>query len=118
MGIPAGLGPRGAAFWADITGAFELDRAQKGLITRVCRMLDRADQLRREIDRHGLMITDSRGTRKPAWAVLEERQITLAIGRLLGQLELPDEGGVRSTRSKAGTHAVEASWRRVRKAIG
>jgi hypothetical protein len=89
--VPDGLASRGQAFWDHATSAFELDRHEQELLTQVCRLLDRADALRVDIEQYGVVLVSSRGDRRPNPAVAEERQVSLAVGRLLGQLEIPAE---------------------------
>ena len=82
--VPGGLGRRGLAFWDHAVAAFELDQHEQELLQQVCRLLDRADALREEVAEHGAVLVTARGDRRPHPAIAEERQVSLAIGRLLG----------------------------------
>jgi len=111
--VPDGLGERGAAFWAHAVEVFEADRHEQELLVQVCRLLDRADELQSEITGHGVVLTTSRGDRRPNPAVAEERQLSLALGRLLAQLEIPAEDeslAIRSPASARASSAARSRW--------
>lgn len=114
--VPDGLARRGQAFWDHAVAEFELDQHEQELLVQVCRLLDRADQLKAEVDRFGLMLDSPSGLRRPNPAVAEERQVSLALGRLLGQLEVPaaDEDetrpGIRSGFSTRARRAARRRW--------
>lgn len=116
------LGGRGAAFWQHATDAFELDQHEQELLVQACRLLDRADQLQAEIADHGLMVTSARGDRRPNPAVAEERQVSLAIGRLLAQLEIPsaddDKPSIRTGWQARAGKAADKRWDRERQKWG
>ncbi|GAB2820608.1 hypothetical protein GCM10022221_18170 [Actinocorallia aurea] len=108
----APMGERGQAFWDHATGTFDLDRHELELLTQVCRMMDRADALQAEILETGPMVVTSRGDRRPNPAIGEERQISLAVGRLLSQLDIPAEDDSTSLASPAKVRARRAAERR------
>jgi hypothetical protein len=89
--VPAGLQTRGQAFWAHATSTFGFDQHEQEVLQQVCRLLDRADSLQAVILADGVMTEDRFGQAKPHPAVGEERQVSLALGRLLSQLEIPGE---------------------------
>lgn len=110
---PNGFAARGGAFWAHATETFELDRHEQELLVQVCRLLDRADALQAVIVAEGPMVTTARGETRAHPAVVEERQVSLALGRLLAQLEIPasgDEPGLRSPRSARAAKAARVRW--------
>ena len=78
---------RGEAFRDHVLDAFELDGPETELLEEVCRLLDRADELQAAIDADGVVVTSARGDRRVHPAVSKRRQVSLAIGRLLGQLD-------------------------------
>jgi DNA-binding transcriptional MerR regulator len=86
---PTGLGKRGKAFWEHATSVLIWDQHETELLTQVCRLLDRADALQAAIAEHGVLVPASRGGLRPNPAIAEERQLSLALGRLLAQLEIP-----------------------------
>ena len=117
---PKGLGPRGRAFWRDVIGAYELDRDELELLAESCRTLDTCDQLQAVLDRDGLSVTGSTGQRRIHPGVGELRASRLALGRLLGQLALPDVDGdtIPAPASVRGRQAARARWGPVRQLHG
>jgi hypothetical protein len=112
--VPSGLGLRGQAFWDYAAATFEFDRHEQELLTQVCRLLDRADALCADIADHGVVLVTSQGNRKPNPALAEERQVSLTLGRLLAQLELPaDDGsaGMVSPTTARARRAAQTRWR-------
>ncbi|WP_147375345.1 helix-turn-helix domain-containing protein [Jiangella rhizosphaerae] len=109
--VPSGLSARGEAFWAHAIAVFELDAHEQELLTQVCRLLDRADALRDAVEQDGVIVTTPRGDRRPNPAIAEERQVSLAIGRLLVLLEIPaDDGAVSTPTRTRARRAAEARW--------
>lgn len=122
--VPDGLGPRGADFWRHTQEAYELDRDETELLVQACRLLDRADELRADVAEHGVMLTGPRGSRVANPALAAERAVSLAVGKLLNQLDLPappdpepsespDPAGAPRTRNRRSTSALNkrTHWR-------
>ncbi len=113
-----GLGERGAAFWGYVATTFDMDAGEREMLTQVCRLLDRANQLAAEVAAHGVIVTSARGEPRPHPAIAEERQVSLALGRLLSQLEIPDSDddggspGLRSASSVRASRAARSRWDR------
>lgn len=106
------LGARGRSFYLDVTTEFEMDRAERELLAQVCRLLDRLDELRAAIAADGLMVESSRGASVNP-AVGEERQCSLALGRLLAQLQVPAAGestAIASPTTVRARTAARARW--------
>lgn len=113
--VPAGLEARGAALWASVVGVYELSAVERELLAEACRVADTLETLRAVIAAEGATSTGSKGQRVVHPAVGEARQQQLVLGRLLGQLDLPDEEDgqvVPSSASLRGRKAAEARWRR------
>lgn len=112
---PSELGSRGSAFWDHSVAAFERDRHEQELLTQVCRLLDRADALKAEVDEHGMMV-ESRWGRRPNPAIAEERQCSLALGDLVrGRVVVAgDPVGLAGSGSEGGEGAVGSPRRRWR----
>jgi hypothetical protein len=103
---PARLGPRGKRFWDYVTDTFDLEREDRELLGEVCRTLDvleTLDYASAHADDATQMLTFQR----------EARQQRLALGRMLGQLALPDEdgAGLITTRQRAAQKAAQSRWR-------
>ena len=118
MTAPNGLGNRGRALWRSIVkglpDGWELDEREVALLTLAARQTDDVAKLETAIKREGLMVAGSAGQPVLNPAVAEARQGRLALGRLLGQIELPDEEGkARGEASRRGQKAARARWDQV-----
>lgn len=111
-GPPADLAERGAAFWREVTGAYELRTDERQLLAEACRCLDRLDALRAAVEADGLVVKDTRGRVALHPAATEERQVRLLLRLLLGQLDLPDPATGECDSTKRGRAAAKARWRR------
>jgi len=111
---PTGLGPRGRAFWRATIAGFDLERGELELLAEVCRTLDEVDALTAAIGRDGVTVAGSAGQTRTHPAINEVRQHRLALGRLLGQLALPDLDGraIPKPSSLRAAHAARSRWRR------
>lgn len=90
------------------------------LLRECCRLLDECEVLRERIAIDGMTVLGSAKQPRIHPAVAELRQSRLALGRLLGQLDLPDENGdalPTPTQARART-AAQARWRNERRAVG
>ena len=111
---PKGLGTRGRAFWRRVTSDFELAIDELELLVEVARALDECEALHQVVDEQGRTVTGSRGQVVAHPALAELRQTRIMLGRLLAQLELPDdEGASLPTPLQArGRQANRARWGR------
>jgi hypothetical protein len=111
---PEDLGPRGRAFWRATLDRWELTGPETELLTEVCRTLDEIDGLR-EVLPAGLMSTGSTGQPVVHPALAQIRASRALVGRLLAQLQLPDETGASlpSPAQIRASKAVQARWSRV-----
>jgi hypothetical protein len=110
---PSGLGARGAHFWTTTTTAFTLEPAEQELLAEICRTLDLCDQLRAAVARAGLTWTAPSGQERIHPGVAELRQARALVGRLLGQLALPNEDElplIASGLSVRGRSAATSRW--------
>src|SRR4051794_27718660 len=92
---PRGLGASGRALWrtviADVPGDWQLDARDLAVLEAACRQADDVAELEAAVSRDGVMLEGAAGQRRLNGAVTELRQGRLALGRLLGQVDLPDE---------------------------
>jgi pyruvate/2-oxoglutarate dehydrogenase complex dihydrolipoamide acyltransferase (E2) component len=114
---PKGLGEEGRALWSSVvTGlpaGWEFDERETAILTLAARQADDLAALQAVIAREGPIAVGSTGQPVVHPAVAEARQARLAIGRLLGQLGVPDEAGSRGTAaSMRGQRAARARWGR------
>jgi hypothetical protein len=87
------FGPRGLAFYDYALADFDLSKAESEILMEACRTLDDLEALAKAIERDGITVTGSTGQTRAHPALAEMRNHRLALGRLLGLLELPDEAG-------------------------
>ena len=109
---PPGLGRRGGSFWRRVVAGFDLDDAERELLVEVCRSLDTLDSLADVVAAEGHTVAGSRGQRVTHPAVGELRLTRQLVGRLLAQLQLPDEDGVSlsSPTSARARRAAAIRW--------
>jgi hypothetical protein len=111
---PPGLGARGRRFWLLIVKTYDLEPEELELLVEVCRTLDTCDQLQQAIDDQGVTARGSTGQVRAHPALAELRGARLILGKLLAQLDLPDEDGASlpSPLSARGSRAARARWSR------
>lgn len=103
--VPApatGTGPSGRALWADILGKYELDQHELALLREAVRTVDDLDALAAVVAAEGMTV----GNRVHP-ALVESRQLRIALARLLGALRLP-----------AGDEDDQAPGRRPQRRVG
>lgn len=119
--VPPGLEAGGTELWESIAGERELDAASKHLLVNACRIVDRLDNLDKEIDGR-LLSFNARGDEIINPLISEHRQqyTTLAniLGKMgLGELPKPQEANSRedelakkrAERAAAAKAAAEAA---------
>jgi hypothetical protein len=105
---PADLAPRGRgrALWREVHSAFELGAHEAALLHEACRTADQLDVLAAVLAAEGPLLPDGRV--HPA--LVESRQLRLALARLIASLRIPEvpasrrpqrRGAVRGTYLKA-----------------
>jgi hypothetical protein len=88
-------------FRKHVLGTYDLSPPELILLDEVCRVITTIDEI----------------VAKPKYSKVEVRQQQTTLGRLLGQLHLPDADGADLTPSPAtlrGRRAAQARWDRVR----
>lgn len=83
--------------------SFELEEHERAVLEEACRIRDRIDQIRRQVDRDGVMLESSQGMRLHP-GIAEERQQKLALARLLVTLGLPGEDDLPNARAMRGVY--------------
>ena len=99
---PQGTGPNGRALWTDVLGKYDLEEHELALLREACRTVDDPDALSAVSARGGLTLDA-----KVHPAVVEARQLRIALARLIGALRLP-----------AGDEDDQASGRRPQRRVG
>lgn len=91
-GVPAGLSPTAAAWWAELQRDYPLtDSAGQLLLEQAMRAFDRTEQARAMIDRDGGIIEDRFGQKVPHPAVKLERDSRHQLLQCLRALNLDVE---------------------------
>lgn len=112
---PADLGTAGKALWRRLASVYVFEPGELAILETACHQADDVAALEALIAEHGMIVSGSQGQPRLNAAVTEVRQGRLALGKLLGQLALPDEvDRPRSSTSKAAQHAANARWSRKR----
>lgn len=111
---PTGLGKRGRTFWRDVVAEFDLTDAERHLLHEACRSLDRIDALEALVADEGMTVTGSTGQTVLHPGIAEARQQRLVLGRLVKQLELPDEDTppTSSMNTDRARYAAQQRWSR------
>jgi P27 family predicted phage terminase small subunit len=111
---PRDLGARGRAFWRQAMDTYELSEVETELLKECCRLLDECETLRESVDSEGTTVKGSTGQFRVHPALGEVRQHRLALGKLLAQLDLPDESGeaLLSPVQARAKRAADARWGR------
>ena len=113
---PSGLGTSGRALWRRLVGSYEFVEHELALLEVACRQADDVAALEELIAADGLIVAGSSGQPRLNAAVTEVRQGRLALGKLLGQLALPDEDDRPMTASGSQARkAADARWSRKRR---
>jgi hypothetical protein len=116
--MPARLGSRGAALWAEITATHSLAAAELEILTEACRCADRLEQLDRHLHDEDLAWLDVEKLRSDGAtfrvtvdaALSEARQQQNILKQLIASLRLPDEatGKKPQHRGARGSYAPKA----------
>lgn len=110
---PVGLMARGRRMWDDVTGAFDLSRAEVELLAEACRALD-------DVERLASLVRRARRDKDVTGELTCSRELRLqrtALGRLLAQLGIPDadDEAMLSPAQRQAQRAANTMWDNVRK---
>lgn len=86
---PPGTGTAGRRLWRSVVEEFELSEHEATLLARACRIADTCAQLQGIVDKEGPMTTTRLGDVKPHPALVELRQQSLVLARLIVALRVP-----------------------------
>lgn len=116
---PRGLKTRGRRFWAAIHEVYELSLPERELLHEACRCLDELEQLAQAVRTDGVTVEGSTGQTRTHPALAELRNYRALLGKLLAQLDLPDEEGMTmlSPEAAKARKAAQTRWR-MRQAVG
>lgn len=86
---PSGLDESGARLWESVAGAFDLDVHEQLVLLQACRTADLLDRLSLEASRGPLTVVNAKGDRISNPVIVEHRQQSLVLARMLASLRMP-----------------------------
>lgn len=86
---PEGLGTSGRKLWRSILDDYDLSVAEQLQLTAACRVADRLDALAAELEGEPLTVTNGKGDQTTHPLIVESRQQSITLTRLLAALRLP-----------------------------
>jgi hypothetical protein len=87
--VPKGTGASGTRLWRAVIDTYVLDQWELALLREAVRTVDLLDELDAVVKRDGPVVPGQRGD-KAHPALVEARQLKIALARLLAALRLPD----------------------------
>jgi hypothetical protein len=112
---PPGLGSSGRRLWKSALGDYEFDVHEEILLLQACRTADRLDRLETEAAQGAVTVANFRGDQVAHPAMVEARQQSITLARLLAALRMPaGEQGEQLARPQRrggarGTYGVRAA---------
>jgi hypothetical protein len=108
--------PAGREWWAAIAGRWELDPHEVALLRRVVAIADRITRLEETVEREGDLVSGRDGPKgNPALA--EVRQSEALLAKIVAQLRIPDDQGVRP-QTRGGHRSAHQGRRTYRSGTG
>lgn len=91
---PRGLSPSTRRWWTAVVALFDLEPHALRVLEGACLAWDRAEEARRAVDQHGVVVEDRWGQLRSNPASCVERDQRSLFGRLVSQLglEVPGPG--------------------------
>lgn len=86
---PAGTGPSGRKLWRSVLDVYELEQHETALLIEMCRTVDLLDDLAAIVAAEGTMVPGPGLTMRVHPAIVEARQLRIALARLSASLRLP-----------------------------
>ena len=117
--IPAGLSPRGAALWDQVSDGYKLGPDEVEVLVELCRTVDMVEVLAAECLANPMVEGRFGRTLNPA--VREVRQQRAEMRHLAAALGLPDSTGkpnIESGNTKRARRAANARWKDKEKSDG
>lgn len=106
---PEGAKTAGIRLWVDVLGKYELEEHEEALLREAVRSVDLLDDLAAVVEDEGLMVAGPHGS-KVHPAMVEARQLRIALARVLAALRLPageeDDGTERRPQRRSGVRGV------------
>ena len=87
--VPRGAGPSGRKLWRSVLGDLDLDPHEELILLQAVRCVDRLDAMAAELESAPLTLTNSKGDEIAHPLLVESRQQSLMLARLVASLRLP-----------------------------
>lgn len=86
---PRGCGAAGRKLWRSVIAEYELEQHEMALLERACRVADTCADLQAVVDREGVMSANRFGDSIAHPALVELRQESIVLARLIVALRVP-----------------------------
>ncbi len=86
---PDGLKLAGRVLWSSVMEGWEIDPWERTLLLQACRCVDRLDDLAEAAAASTAVVTNAKGDQAPHPAIVEARQQSIVLTRLLASMRLP-----------------------------
>ncbi len=108
---PDGLKDAGRRLWVSVLSGWEIDAWEQLLLLQACRVADRLDELAEIASTATAIVTSSKGDATPHPAIVEARQQSIVLTRLLASMRLPvgDEDDLTRTQRRGGARGAYAA---------
>ncbi len=108
---PDGLKAAGRVLWASVMDGWEIDPWERLLLLQACRCVDRLDALADIAGEAGAVVTNTKGEMAPHPAIVEARQQSIVLTRLLASMRLPvgDEDDLSRPQRRGGARGAYAA---------
>ncbi len=110
---PDGLKAAGRVLWASVMDGWEIDAWEQLLLLQACRCADRLDELAAIASTAAAVVTNAKGDATPHPAIVEARQQSIVLTRLLASMRLPvgDEDDLTRPQRRGGARGAYAARR-------
>lgn len=115
---PTGLQGRGERWWRRMVDVYEFSEVEYELVVEAARTVAAVDELDKLVRSEGVTVVGARGAVQAHPALVEARQQRTVLGRLLAQLDLPDEDALLSPTSARARKAAASRWDQHRRRMG
>lgn len=88
---PKGVGPQGRKLWSEVLSEHELTQSELAILTAACRCITTLERIADELESSALTSLNARGDVVASPLIVEQRQQSAALTRLIASLRLPDD---------------------------
>ena len=88
---PKGVGTQGKKLWREVLSEHELSQAELSILTAACRCITTLERIAEELESGALTSLNARGDLVSSPLVVEQRQQSATLTRLIASLRLPED---------------------------